>query len=210
MTQCEQYTTEVRVFYIAGYGCRWESVTDERSVRRIRQEARSFQEEVEASVAELAASDRTLRDVLVDYGKQGFELRVEVTGHYLVGRIEHVGKTVLRLVLSEGRKVDMVINHIVGIRRVGSEVLAGEVTTGHPASMIARLREAVQTQELVHVERVSGEAIDGRVVAVLDTAVEIVSGRTQSNSVRSAGAGHSGADVQWLVPIDAIVWMWRL
>ena len=34
--------------------------TDERSVRRIRQEARSFQEDVEASVAELAASDRTL------------------------------------------------------------------------------------------------------------------------------------------------------
>ncbi len=204
MTQYEYCAAEVRVFYIVGRGCRWGSVTDERSVRRIRQEARSFQEEVEASVAELAASDRTLRDVLIDYGKQGFELRVEVVDRYLVGRIEHVGKSVLRLVLSEGRKVDIVVEHIVGIRRVGSELLPGEVTSGHPASMIARLREAAQTQEMVHIERVSGEAIDGRVVAVLDTAVEIESGSTR------AGAGQSGATVQWLVPIDAIIWMWRL
>ncbi len=202
-------------FYSVARGCRWESVTDERSVRRIRQEARSFQEDVEASVAELAASDRTLRDVLIDYGKQGFELRVEVADRYLVGRIEHVGKSVLRLVLSEGRKVDIAIEHVVGIRRVGITVLPGEVTSGHPASLIARLRESVQTQEMVHVERVSGEAIDGRVVAVLDSAVEIESGRAPANSVRSGSAnsmnsGPNGATVQWLVPIEAIIWMWRL
>ncbi len=203
MEQCGYCGNEWPVLYIAASECRWECVTDERSVRRIRQEARSFQEDVEASVAELAASDRTLRDVLIDYGKQGFELRVEVGDRYLVGRTEHVGKSVLRLVLSEGRKVDIVIEHIVGIRRVGSDVLPGEVTSGHPASMIARLREAVQTQEMVHVERVNGEAIDGRIIAVLDTAVEIESDSSQAKGMKSNG-------LQWLVPIDAIIWIWRI
>lgn len=143
-----------------------------------------------------------MRDVLVDYGKQGFELRLEAADRHLVGRIDHVGKTVLRLVLSEGRKVDIAINHIVGIRRVGTAALSGEVTSGHPASMIARLREAVQTQETVHLERVSGEAIDGRIVAVLDSAIEVEARSSQTKGARST-------ELHWLVPVDAIVWMWR-
>ncbi len=167
-------------------------MTDERSLREIRQEARSFQEEIEASVAELAASNRTLRDVLIDYGKQGYELRIEAGGRSLVGQIEHVGASILRLRTSEGKKVDISTDALTGIRQMSAVLRSGAVTTGHPGTMIARLRESVQTEESVHVERVTGEAIDGRVVAVLDSAIEI----------ETAGA-------QWLVPIDAVVWVWR-
>lgn len=172
---------------------RWVEVTDERSVRNLRQEARAFQEEVEASVAERAASSRTLRDVLIDFGKQGSSIRLEAGSRTLSGRIEHVGSALVRIVTAEGRRVDVALSTLSGIRRSPDPGLPQSVTTGHPGSMTARLREAVQAVESVHIERATGETIEGTVVAVLESAVE----------VRTTLA-------DWVVPIDAIVWLWRL
>lgn len=168
------------------------SVTNERHIREIRQEARLVQEEVEATVAELAASERSLRDALIDYGKRGYEVRVEAGDRAVVGRIGHVGSTLIRLATSQGRIVDIAIAMIVGVRRLPGAPRPGVVTTGHPGSMIARLREAVQTHELVHLERSGGEELDGRVVAVSKDALELES---------TIGT--------WLVPVEAILWLWR-
>lgn len=158
----------------------------------MRQEARLVQEDLEASVAEHAASDRSMREVLIDYGKAGYRLRVEASGRSIVGQVEHVGTTLVRLATVEGRKIDIATPSIVGIRVDVGIRSPGSVTTGHPGSMIARMREAIQTEEILHVERQSGESIAGQVVAVLAEAVEI----------QAAGA-------LWLVPLDAICWVWR-
>ncbi len=172
---------------------RWVGVTDERSLRHLRQEARAFQEEVEASAAQLAASNRTVRDVLIDFGKQGSAIRIEAAGRSLTGEIEHVGPTLVRIITAEGRRVDVAFGPLSGIQRSRVYGAPRSVTTGHPGSLIARLRESVQTAELLHIERVSGEAIEGSVVAVLGSAVEV----------------HTTL-AEWVIPLDAIIWLWRL
>lgn len=167
-------------------------MNDDRSLRELRLEARVFQEDLEATVAEHAASDRSMRDALIDYGKAGYRVRVEANARSLVGQIEHVGTSLVRLATVEGHKIDIATPAIAGVRVDVGIRTPCSVTTGHPGSMIARMREAIQTDEVIHIERQSGESVDGKVVAVLAEAVE----------VQAAGA-------LWLIPLDAICWIWR-
>lgn len=168
-------------------------MTDDRALRQIRQEARLLQEELEDAVGDFAASERTLNDALIDYGKLGNLLRVEVSGRSVVGHVEHVGVDIVRLATAEGRRVDIQVGVIGGIRVSGGEVRPGAVSTGHPGTLLARLREAVQTQETIHLERRLGESIDGRIVAILDVAIEI-----------------EAQSVTWIVPMGEISYLWRV
>lgn len=167
-------------------------MSDDRILRQIRQEARELQEEIEASVADFAASDRTLREALIDYAKLGHEMRIELAGRVLVGYVEHVGAQIVRLVTNEGQRVDVVLDAVAGIRVAGDALRPGTVTSGHPSTLLARLREAVQTQERLHLERRSGEALEGQVIAVLDVAIQLRAG-----------------SVTWLLPMAEICYLWR-
>jgi hypothetical protein len=65
------------------------------------------------------------------------------------------------------------------------------VSTGHPATLIARLREMWNDRERCTVGRVSGHSVLGDLRAVTDGHVELVD--PQGNS--------------WLIPIQTIAWV---
>lgn len=166
----------------------------ERTIRQLRVDARAMQEDAEGAVAELARATRSLRDALIDLGRTGVDVRVELAGKNVVGPVVHVGDDVVRLVRVDRRVVDIVISAIGGVH--ATPVLAGHATvsTGYPATMLARCRELVQAGAGVELGRRRHDPVVGELAAATSTHVELVTSR-------------SGVA---LVPLAEVAWVERL
>jgi hypothetical protein len=146
---------------------------DERELRRLRAEAREQLEEAEAVALELAAATRSLRDALLDEGRLGHELRIDLAGTTLVGRAEHVGASVLRLMSADGTRRTISIPAIDGVLVDRRDSSASLVSVGYPETVEACLREWVQVGAVVEIARRTSPAVIGVLRAVTPTHVEL-------------------------------------
>lgn len=167
---------------------------DERELRRLRAEAREQLEEAEAVALELAAATRSLRDALLDEGRLGHELRIDLADTTLVGRAEHVGASVLRLVGADGTRRTISIPAIEGVAVDRRESSASLVSVGYPETVEARLREWVQVRAAVEIARRNSPVVSGVLRAITPTHVELI----------------QDGDRALLVPHDAVAWARRL
>ena len=163
----------------------------ERTIRRLRADARERQEDAEAVVAELAMASRTLRDAILDHARAGNSFRVELASTTLSGTVVHVGADLIRLVATDGRAVDVALAAVSAVRVEPSSRAAAPVTIGHPQSVLARCRELVHVNAEVEIGRPGPWVIKGRVMAATASHLELADD--------TAGS--------WLVPIGAVCWV---
>lgn len=165
---------------------------DERELRRLRLEARATREEAEAAVAEMDASARTMADILGDLGRFSVVLSIDLPGErQLHGVIVHVGSELVRLQTAGGSRFDIAIAAINGVRSTGESGGTASVGTGHPASMVARLRELANHEERVTLARYFGAELIGQLVVAGLNHVQL-----QDNHAK-----------MWFVPIAAVAWV---
>lgn len=135
-----------------------------------------MREDEEWSAAELDASQRTFADSLVVAAQTGHEVVVDTASGQRRGRIVHVGEEMIGLVSIAGGRVDVAMDHVIGIvvsRRPGA---AATVSIGHPRTLVARLRQGVQEQRPIIAERTDGSSVRGVAAAVGSDHVVIRSG----------------------------------
>jgi len=166
----------------------------ERTLRQLRVEARQLQEDAEAAVAELARATRSLRDAILDLARNGSELRLELAGTSFTGRVVHVGEDVVRLARSDRPLVDVAISAIGGAHAASSSVGQVAVSTGYPATLVARCRELLQASAGVEIGRRSLAPVVGDLKAATATHVELA---TPSGGV-------------WLIPLAEVAWVERV
>lgn len=166
----------------------------ERTIRRLRAGAREQQEEAEAVVAELAMATRTLREAVLDHGRRGGSVRIELGPTTLSGTIVHVGTDLVRLLRADRQVVDVVLSAASSVRIETSERSATPVTTGYPESVVARCRELVQVNAEVEIGRSVPPVLRGRILAANESHLELV----------------DGTGGRWLVPTGAVCWIRRI
>lgn len=145
----------------------------ERTIRRLRVDARAMQEDAEAAVAELAMATRTLRDAVLDHARSGATMRFEVGAAGLSGRVVHVGGEVVRLVVADGPPIDIALDAVSLIRVSNGVAGRATVTTGYPDTLVARCRELVQSNARVAVGLRAGPTVSGGLVATTSTHLEL-------------------------------------
>lgn len=165
----------------------------ERTIRQLRVDARAMQEDAEEAVAELAKATRSLRDAILDLARSGAELRLELAVTTFTGRVVHVGDDVVRIARTNRPLVDVAISALSGVH--ASQGCAGHasVSTGYPATLVARCRELLQGSAGVEVGRRSLVSVVGELRAATATHVEL-----------STAKGGS-----WLIPLDEVAWVER-
>lgn len=125
-----------------------------------------MREDEEWSAADLDAAQRSLVEALAVAGANGNDVVIDTAAGRHRGRIVHVGESVIGLTSVAAGRVDLAIEHVVGAivsRRPGT---ATSISTGHPRTLTARLREAVQSEEVVELQRIDSSAVRGQVNAV--------------------------------------------
>lgn len=165
----------------------------ERTIRRLRIDARADQEDAEAAVAELSRAVRTLRDALLDHARSGATMRVEVGESSFGGRVVHVGDDVVRVVVGDQPAMDIAVSAIDGVFVSAEPSGPVVVSSGYPKTILARCRELVQGNAEVEIGRRALPAIAGLLMAVSATHLEVA----------PTGGG------VWLVPIAEVAWVAR-
>lgn len=166
----------------------------ERTIRRLRADAREQQEDAEAAVAELAMASRTLRDAVLDHARCGRSIRIDVGATTMTGTVVHVGADLVRMVSVERHPVDVALAAVSAIRTEASDRATSPVSTGYPETVLARCRELVQTNAEVEIGRWGPSVVRGRMLSANTTHLELA----------------DGVDGSWLVPIDAVCWIRRV
>ena len=156
-----------------------------------RQEQRAERESMEGAVAEHHASTQQFPAALTGLGAQGAELMIEMPDRQLVGRVVHVGSELVSIVNLGGERFDLAMWAIAGVRIMNTERQPATVSSGHPNSVIARLREAVVSGESLTVSRRFGAPMAGQLRACSDTHVE--------------GVDHNKSF--WIVPLPMVTWV---
>jgi hypothetical protein len=160
----------------------------ERTIRRLRADARSQQEDAEVVVAELAKASRTLRDAVLDHARSGHGIRIELGETWLSGTVVHVGDDLVRIVVADHTSIDVVLPAVSALRISGGGNGPATVSTGYPDTLLARCRELVQTNARVEIGRCSAPPITGELQAATGTHLEV----------------DVGSNNRWLVPLDAV------
>ncbi len=160
----------------------------ERTIRRLRADARQQQADAELVVAELAMASRTMRDAVLDHARSGRLIRLELGGTSLGGSIVHVGDELVRMVLADQRSIDVALAAVSGVRVVDEDGRPANVTTGYPSSLLARCRELVQVNARVEIGRIDAPPIIGDLLAATGTHLEV----------------GDGSNARWLLPLDAV------
>lgn len=148
----------------------------ERTLRALRSDERADREEAEAAVAELARSQRSLRDAVLDLARSGAPVRVELSTAVVAGRVVHVGDALVRVVNGQGDVVDVALDASMAVVFEGGRHLPATVTTGYPATLLARCRELVQANAAVEIGRRGGTVLVGALVAATSTHLELDGG----------------------------------
>lgn len=166
----------------------------ERTIRQLRVDARAMQEDAEVAVAELARATRSLRDALLDLARNGSELRLELAGATFNGRVVHVGEDVVRLARIDRPLVDISISAISGVHAADSSAGQAAVSTGYPATLVARCRELLQVNAGVEIGRRGLPPVLGELKAATATHVEL----------------ETAAGGVWLIPLVEVAWVERV
>ena len=166
----------------------------ERTIRRLRADAREQREDAEAVAAELATASRSLRDAVLDHARAGRSIRVEVGPMIFAGRIVHAGADLVRLVGVGRPPVDVVLSGVSGLRTAGSDRGSATVSTGYPDTLLARCRELVQVNAGVEIGRHDAPTVRGTLIAATASHLEV----------------RDNAAVTWFVPIDSAAWVSRI
>ena len=166
----------------------------ERTIRQLRVDARAMQEDAEVAVAELARATRSLRDAILDLARNGSELRLELVGATFSGRVVHVGDDVVRIARVDRPLVDIAISAIGGAHAAPSGAGQVAVSTGYPATLVARCRELLQASADVEVGRSGLAPVLGELRAATATHVELA----------TADGG------TWLIPLAEVAWVERV
>ena len=166
----------------------------ERAIQRLRVDARAMQEDAELAVAELARATRSLRDAMLDHARAGSAIRLELGGTTFAGRVVHVGDDVVRLVRADRDPVDVAISALSGVHVAAPDAGPCSVSTGYPATLLARCRELLQANTEVEIGRRVLSPVRGTLAAATATHIE-------------ADTSDGGA---WLVPLAEVAWIERL
>lgn len=142
-------------------------------VRRHRAEERQRRAAIEEVEGELAASERSLTDALIDIGRQGSAVRIEGVGVPGAVWIDHVGLDVIGVIASTGDAEFVALSAVLGITTVPGERQARVVTTGHPRTVLALAREMVGSGEAVVLGRADGVEVRGVLIAANTSHVEL-------------------------------------
>lgn len=166
----------------------------ERAAREARVERRDEQRMVESAVAEREASGQDFGSLLFGLGSQGIELMVEMQDRQLVGKIVHVGADLIVVESIGGERYNVAISAVTGLRATQGAARPGAVSTGHPNSVTARLREALANGETVSISRRFGTPMGGQLQGVSDAHVQ--------------GVDHNGS--YWFLPMGMVSWITTL
>lgn len=166
----------------------------ERAAREARVERRDEQRMVESTVAEQEASGQDFSSLLFGLGSQGIDLMIEMQDRQLVGKIVHVGSDLIIVQSIGGERYDIAISAITGLRATRGEARPGAVSTGHPNTVTARLREALANGETVSISRRFGTPMGGTLQGVSDGHVQ--------------GVDHNGS--YWFLPIGMVTWVTKI
>ena len=164
---------------------------DEREFRRLRLEARENLEEAEAAVGNVAAASRTMTDILGDLGRMAVPVALDIPGRQIHGLIVHVGVELVQLETPGGGVFDIAVAAIAGVRDNADSRGAVQISAGHPASMIARLRELSATSERVTVGRYFGSELVGTLVVAGVNHVQLEDNQSKT----------------WFIPASAVAWL---
>jgi hypothetical protein len=164
---------------------------DERELRRLRLEARANLEEAEACVGEVAAASRTMTDILGDLGLLSVPLAVDVPGRQIHGVIVHVGAEAVRLETPGAEAFDIAVAAIAGVRSSGESRGVVQISNGHPATMLARLRELSTTSERVTMGRYFASELVGTVLVAGVNHVQLEDNQSK----------------MWFVPASSVAWV---
>ncbi len=139
---------------------------EERRARELRLIGREMREDEEWAAAELDAAQRSFAEALAAAATTGHDVTIDTVAGSRRGRIVHLGEDVIGLASVIDGRVDIAAQHVLGVavsRRPGS---AASISTGHPRTVVARLREAVQDERTVILERLDASTVRGVVAAV--------------------------------------------
>jgi len=167
------------------------SMETERIVGEMRAEQRSHLEDVEEAVAESEAAATTLDLRLMQLGNRAVEISAEVADRQIRGRVAHVAGEVVTIETIGGARFCLHLDRVLAFRFVDMPGETRGVTSGHPATIIARLREMWTASERCTIGRITGPAVLGDLRAVTDGHVELVD--PQGNN--------------WLIPLETIAWI---
>ncbi len=160
---------------------------ESRVARRLRLEAQEQASDTELATAAQHAASLNLSEALADQGERGNLVRLDVDGRPFVGRIVHVGLDLCTIRTSEAH-FDLALPLVRSVSAVDGERAPRVVSTGHPGSMAARLRELAVAEVSVCLGLLGGTERHGAVFAVATDHVALV---------RPEG----------LVPLTAIAWI---
>ncbi len=164
---------------------------DEREIRRLRLEARANLEEAEAAVGELAAASRTMTDIIGDLGRLAVPVVLDIPVRQIHGLIVHVGTEVIQLETPGGEVFDVAVAAIAGVRSSGHSRGAVQISTGHPASMIARLRELSAASQRVTVGRYFASELVGTLLVAGVNHVQLEDNQSK----------------MWFLPASSVAWV---
>ncbi|MBT8240330.1 MAG: hypothetical protein KJN63_03805 [Acidimicrobiia bacterium] len=163
----------------------------ERIEQEMRLEQRAHFEDVEEAVSETEAASTTLDLRLMQLGTRSVEVVAECADRSIRGRVTNVARDVATIETIGGARFCFHLDRVLAFKFIDSPGETRGVTTGHPATMIARLREMWNARERCTIGRVSGHAVLGDLQAVTESHVELAD--PQGNS--------------WLIPMQTIAWI---
>lgn len=168
---------------------------DADKLREMRIEHREIQEELAAAQEEGERAGRELDEVVLEFLYRGDSIRVAVGERTWTGVVVHAGLAVMVLLTAGGVEIDVAYEALTSIRVVERAKSGGRpLAASHPATLLARLRELVNTA--VEVE-MGGLRLDpplrGRVEVVAKTHVEF-------RSIDGA---------EWVVPLGEVAYLIR-
>lgn len=167
------------------------ALESERIMGEMRIEQRSYLEEVEDAVAETEAASTTLDLRLMQLGNRAVEVAAEVADRQIRGRVIHVAGNLATIETIGGAQFCFHLNRVMAFRFVDTPGETRGVSTGHPATLVAKLREMWTAGDRCTVGRITGPAVLGDLQAVTDRHIELVD--PQGNN--------------WLIPLETIAWI---
>jgi hypothetical protein len=165
------------------------------ALRQMRIDHREMRDELSTALDESERAGRTLDEVALEYLYRGDSIRVAVGERSWTGTVVHVGPEIMILRVPAGAEVDLAYEAVTSIRVVERARSGGRsVTSRHPETMLARLRELANSTEEVEIggPRLQPGCL-GRIEIVARTHVEF----------------RSTDGAEWILPIAEIGYLIR-
>jgi hypothetical protein len=142
-------------------------------LRQLRIEDHEFQEGLLEAAAQSERAKRHLDEVVLEFMHRGDTIRIAVGPRAWIGKIVHVGRSLLRLETAGAAWIDIDLLKVTSIAVVSRSAAGGRSPgIGDPATLIARLRELEQNTAVVEIGGPLLESLPVRILVVAGEHIE--------------------------------------